>query len=117
MKHQKKGKTLGRTKEPREALMRNLATSFFLHGKLKSTKVKVKFLRSQVEKLITLAKKDVLHNRRQAISVLYDAKAVKKLFEVYGPKYQARKGGYTRITKLPTRLGDGAEMAVLELVD
>lgn len=117
MRHLRKGKTLGRTKEPREALMRSLATSFFLHGKLKSTKVKVKALRPMVEKLITLGKKDILHNRRQAFSVLYDEKAVKKVFEVYGPKYQARKGGYTRITKLPTRLGDGAEMAVIELVD
>ena len=117
MKHQKKGKTLGRTKEPREALMRSLATSFFLHGKLRTTKVKTKALRPMVEKLITLGKKDVLHHRRQALQVLYDEAAIKKLFEVYGPKYKERKGGYTRITKLPTRLGDGAEMAVLELVD
>jgi len=117
MRHLRKGKTLGRTKAPREALMRSLATSFFLRGKLKSTKVKVKALRSQVEKMITLAKKDILHNRRQAFKVLYDDLAVKKLFEVYGPKYKEKKGGYTRITKLPPRLGDGAEMAVLELVD
>lgn len=117
MRHQKKGKTLGRTKAPREALMRSLATSFFLHGKLKTTKIKTKALRPLVEKLITLGKKDILHHRRQVLQVLYDDKAVKKVFEVYGPKFKERKGGYTRITKLPTRLGDGAEMAVLELVD
>jgi large subunit ribosomal protein L17 len=70
-----------------------------------------------VEKLITLGKKDILHNRRQILQVLYDEKVAKKVFEVYGPKYKERKGGYTRITLLPTRLGDGAEMAVLELVD
>lgn len=117
MRHLRTGKTLGRTKEPREALLRSMATSFVLHGKIRSTKVKIKVLRPIVEKMITLGKKDILHNRRQALSYLYDEAAVKKVFEDYGKKFAARNGGYTRITKLPRRLGDGAEMAVLEMVE
>lgn len=117
MRHQKKGRTLGRKAEPRKALMRNLATSFIVYEKIKTTKAKAKELKPIVEKYITLAKKDTLHNRRQALKDLYLEAAVKKLFEVLGPKYKDRQGGYTRLVKLPARSGDGAEMAVLELVD
>ncbi len=116
MRHNRKGKVLGRTKEPREALMRSLATSFVVYEKITTTKAKAKALRPVVEKLITLAKNDILHNRRQALKYLYTDASVKKLFEVIGPKYQERKGGYTRITKLGSRAGDGAEMAVIETV-
>ncbi len=117
MRHQKKGKTLGRKKEPREALVRSLATSFVVYEKIKTTAVKAKVLRPVVEKLITLAKEDTLHNRRLALKKLYVEGAVKKLFEVIGPKFKERNGGYTRITKLNPRVGDGAEMAIIELVD
>ena len=117
MRHKKKGKTLGRKKAPREALIRGLVTSFVIYEKIKTTHAKAKVLRPVVEKIITLAKKDTLHNRRQAIKVLYLEDAVKKLFEVIGPKYKERKGGYTRIVKLNPRKNDSAKMAILELVE
>lgn len=117
MRHQKSGKTLGRKAEQVKALKRNLATSFIIYEKVKTTKTKAKLLRPIVEKLITLGKKDTLHRRRQVLKVVYLEGAAKKVFEVLGPKYQERKGGYTRIVKLPRRQSDGAEMAVLELVD
>ena len=117
MRHQKKGKTLGRTKEPREALIRNLATSFIVYEKIQTTTPKAKLLRPFIEKIITNAKIDNLTNRRKALKTLYTEGAVKKLFEVIGPRFKERKGGYTRITKINSRAGDNAEMAVIELVD
>jgi len=117
MRHQKKGKTLGRTKEPRKALMRNLATSLIVYEKIKTTTPKAKVLRPYVEKIITLGKVDTLANRRQALKTLYTQGSVKKLFEVLGPKFKERKGGYIRITKLNSRVGDNAEMSLIELVD
>lgn len=116
MRHNRKGKVLGREKAPREALTRSLVTSLVVFEKIKTTKAKAQVTRPKVEKLITLAKNDTLHNRRQALKVLYTPGAVKKLFEVLGPKYKERKGGYTRIIKLTPRAGDGAEMAVIEFV-
>lgn len=116
MRHQKKGKTLGREKAPREAMMRNLATSFIIYEKITTTTPKAKLLRPMVEKIITLGKVDSIHNRREALKVLYVEGAVSKLFEVIGPRYKERNGGYTRITKIPPRLGDNAAMAVLEMV-
>ncbi|MEK7653549.1 MAG: 50S ribosomal protein L17 [Patescibacteria group bacterium] len=117
MRHRKKGKIFGREKAPREAMLRNLATSFIIYEKIKTTKAKAKATRPLVEKLITLAKKDTLANRRQAYKFLYIDGAVKKLFEVLGPKFKERKGGYTRIVKISPRKNDGAEMAILELVE
>lgn len=116
MRHNRKGKVLGRTKAPREALMRSLATSFVVYEKIKTTTAKTKAMRPIVEKLITLGKTDTLHNRRQAMKYLYTDGAVKKLFEVLGPKYKERKGGYTRIVKLGTRPNDAAEVSIIELV-
>jgi len=116
MRHNRKGKTLGREKAPREALMRGLATSFIVYEKIKTTKAKAKFLRPIVEKLITLGKTDNLASRRKALAYLYTDGAVKKLFEVLGPKYKERKGGYSRIIKIAPRKNDGADMAVIELV-
>lgn len=116
MRHNRKGKVLGRTKAPREALLRSLATSFVVYEKIKTTQAKAKALRPIVEKLITLSKNDTLHTRRQALKYLYTEGAVKKLFEVLGPKYKSRKGGYTRIIKLAPRPNDAAETAVIELV-
>lgn len=116
MRHNRKGKVLGRTKAPREALMRSLVTSFIVYEKIKTTTAKAKALRPLVEKYITLGKTDTLHNRRQALSFLYTEGAVKKLFEVIGPRYKERKGGYTRIIKLAPRQNDGAEVAIIEMV-
>ena len=116
MRHNRKGKSLGRTKAPREALMRSLVTSFVVYEKIKTTTAKAKALRPLVEKYITMGKTDTLHNRRQALKFLYTEGAVKKLFEVIGPKYKDRKGGYTRIVKLAPRQNDGAEVAIIELV-
>ncbi len=117
MRHQKKGKSLGRTKAPREALLKNLATNLLIYEKITTTEAKAKATRPLVEKIITLGKKDTLANRRQALKKLTGEKTVKKLFEAIGPKYRSRPGGYTRITKLPPRKSDGARMACLELVE
>ncbi|OQA35583.1 MAG: 50S ribosomal protein L17 [Parcubacteria group bacterium ADurb.Bin326] len=117
MRHNRKGKVLGRTKAPREALMRSLATSFVVYEKIKTTKAKAKFLKPIVEKLITLGKTDTLHNRRKAMEYLYTDGAVKKVFEVLGPRFKERKGGYTRVVKLSPRVNDAAEMAILEVVE
>lgn len=117
MRHQKKGKTLGRKAAPRKALLRSMATSFVVYEKITTTKVKAKVLRPIVEKIITLGKTDTLHNRRQVLKTLYLEGATKKVFEILGPRFKERKGGYTRITKIPRRAGDNAEMAILELVD
>ncbi len=117
MRHQNTTKTLGRKKEPREAMLRSLTTSFIVYEKIKTTEAKARVLRPIVEKMITLGKKDTLHARRQAIKDLYLEGAVKKLFEVVGPRFKERNGGYTRIVKLPRRLNDAAKMAILEMVE
>lgn len=98
-------------------MLRSLATSFFIYEKIKTTEAKAKVLRPIAEKLITLAKKDTLANRRQALRFLYLQGAVKKLFEVLGPKFKERNGGYTRIVKLMPRKNDSAKMASLQLVE
>jgi len=116
MRHRKKGKILGREKAPRKALTRNLADSFIIYEKIKTTQAKAKVMRPLLEKIITLAKQDTLHHRRQVKKLVYTEGAIKKVFEVLGPKYKDRQGGYTRITKLPPRHGDAAKMAMLELV-
>jgi len=117
MKHRIKGKILGREKAPRQALMRGLATSFVIYEKIKTTQAKAKAVKPLIEKIITLGKVDTLHHRRQVLKVLYLTGAIKKVFEVLGPRFKARQGGYTRIVKLPPRKNDGAEMAILELVE
>lgn len=117
MRHQKTGKILGRKKAPRKALLRSLATSFFVYEKIRTTEAKAKVLRPIVEKMISLAKKDTLAHRRQALSYLYLAPVVKKLFELIGPRFQNRPGGYTRLVKLLPRKTDGAKMAILALVE
>lgn len=116
MRHQKKGKILDRKKEARKALLRNLATSIIIYEKVKTTKAKAKAVQPLVEKLISIAKKNDLIARRQLLKVLYHKKAVKKVLEVLGPRYQAKKGGYTRIINIGRRLGDGAEISQIELV-
>ena len=116
MRHQKRGKILDRKKAPREAMMRNLATSLILYEKIKTTTAKAKALRPLAERLVTIAKKNDLTARRRLLAVLYHKKAVSKALEVIGPRYQDRHGGYTRITKIGKRQGDGAEVAQIEFV-
>jgi large subunit ribosomal protein L17 len=97
-------------------MMRNLVTSLVLYEKIITTAAKAKELRSLAEKMITLAKREDLQARRQAAEVLNDDKALKKLFDTMGARYRDRNGGYTRITKLDYRMGDGAPLAAIEFV-
>jgi len=117
MRHRKKGKSLGRKVGPRKALMKSLATSLVLKGQIKTTEAKAKALRPIIEKYITAAKNNTLATKRRLLAYFYDEKAVKKLLDDIGPKFKARKGGYTRIIKIGSRQGDGAKMALIEFVD
>ncbi len=116
MRHQVKKGKLGRNTAHRRALMRNLVTSFLERERVKTTLAKAKSARPVAEKMITLAKRGTLHARRQALAYLTKEAAVKKLFDEVGPRFSERPGGYTRIVKLDRRAGDGASMAMLELV-
>ncbi len=116
MRHRNKVKILDRKTGPRKALLRNLATNLILYEKIKTTEAKAKTLRPVVEKLITKGKAGDLHAKRELLKYLYLENAVKKVLEDLGPRYKDRKGGYTRITKLGTRKGDGAQMAQIEFV-
>ena len=113
---------LGRTADHREALLKTMATDLILKGKIETTEMKAKELRSVVDELITIAKKNTLAARRQAIASLRDVKtkdgktAVQVLFDEIAPKYADRNGGYTRVTKTGVRRGDAAPMAIIELV-
>jgi large subunit ribosomal protein L17 len=107
---------LGRPSNERVAMLRNLTTSFLKHGKIHTTEMRAKEVKSIAEKMITLAKKGDLHSRRQALSYLYDETVVSDLFTKVAPKYNDRNGGYTRILREGPRRGDAAEMVILELV-
>ncbi|MCF7835845.1 MAG: 50S ribosomal protein L17 [Candidatus Marinimicrobia bacterium] len=115
MKHQSKGRKLGRKKEQRIALLKSLSNSLIKHGKIKTTEAKAKELRPHIEKLITRSKEGTLANRRILTNHFSD-NLVKKMIDEIGPKYKERNGGYTRITKLGPRLIDGSPMAIIELV-
>src|SRR5215468_3879388 len=117
MRHGKVHRKLNRTAEHRKALFANLAASLIKHEQIITTLPKAKELRPIVEKLVTLAKKGGLHARRQAVAELRDIAQVKKLFDVIGPRYKERDGGYTRIMKAGFRYGDNAAKAVIEFVD
>lgn len=117
MRHRKHRNQLGVKKEHREALLANLSTALIQHGRIKTTLKKAKALRPFVEKVITLAKKGSLHDRRIAISRVRDVDAVHELFDDKVEQFKERNGGYTRIYKLGTRRGDAAEMALIELID
>lgn len=118
MRHNVSGKRLGRTTNQRKALMKNLATALIEHERIETTLVKAKELRSYVEPFITLAKTDSVANRRLAMSRLGSKAAVQKLFNPeFRARFGERPGGYTRILKMAPRLGDAAEMALIELVD
>jgi large subunit ribosomal protein L17 len=117
MNHGKRGRRFNRTQSHRGAMFSNLAISLIEHEQIVTTLPKAKDLRPVVEKLITLGKRGDLHARRQAIAELRHVETVKKLFEVIGPRYAERNGGYTRIIKAGFRQGDNAPVAVIELVD
>jgi len=116
MRHRRNLRKLGRTTAHRKALLRNLSTSLFDKERIATTLVKAKELRPFAEKLITLARKDNLHSRRLAARSIQDRAVVRKLFDTLGPRFAQRNGGYSRILKLGWRQGDGAEMAILELL-
>lgn len=117
MKHGIKGRKLGRNSAHRKALFRNLAIALFNHELIKTTLPKAKDLRPYAEKLMTIAKKDTLANRRLAISILGDQTIVNKLFKEIGPRIANRNGGYLRVLKYGFRTGDKAPMAIVEVVD
>ena len=117
MRHRKQGRKLNRTASHRKAMFANMAASLIEHEQIVTTLPKAKELRSVVDKIITLGKRGDLHARRQAISRIRDVAQVKKLFDVIGPRYKNRNGGYTRVLKAGFRYGDNAPMAVIELVD
>jgi large subunit ribosomal protein L17 len=117
MRHRVKGKSFGRTAEHRKAMMKNMATSLFLHGRVETTTEKAKELRRFAEPIITKAKRGDLHARRLVQRDIQDREVLQKLFSEIGPKYAERAGGYTRVLHLGHRSGDAAEMSIIELVD
>ena len=117
MRHRNSGRKLQRTSSHRAALFRNMAAALIKHEQITTTTAKAKELRPYVEKLITLAKKGGLSNRRLAFALLMDDAQLVKLFDVLAPRYAGRAGGYTRIVKAGIRASDAAPIAIIELVD
>ena len=117
MRHHISGRKLSRPTDHRLLMYRNLATDLLRYGKIVTTEAKAKEVRTVAERMITLAKKGSLYNRRQALAFSTDKKVVARLFEELAPRYANRAGGYTRITKLGPRTGDSAPMVQLELVE
>jgi len=116
MRHLRGGKKLKRDAGSRKALLRGLVTSIIQEERVITTVTKAKAVKPLVDKMITLGKRDTLHARRQAASFLETPGSVKKVFDTLGPRFSQRAGGYTRITRLGFRKGDGAEQAMIELV-
>ncbi|OGL72303.1 50S ribosomal protein L17 [Candidatus Uhrbacteria bacterium RIFCSPHIGHO2_12_FULL_57_11] len=116
MRHRKVGKKLGRTTGPREALLRNLATSVILYERVRTTKAKARAVRPLVEDLVTIGKTPGIPARRRLTAILRTEGAVRKVVEVLGPRYRDRRGGYTRVTKIGRRQGDAAEIVQIEFV-
>ena len=117
MRHNKSGKRLGRNTPHRTAMLRNMVTSLFDHEKITTTDARAKELRKVVDRMITLGKRGDLHARRQVLSVIRDQQIVAKLFDQIGPRYKDRPGGYTRIIKIGSRLGDNAPQSIIALVE
>jgi large subunit ribosomal protein L17 len=117
MRHGKVHRKFSRTNEHRRAMFGNMAAALIKHEQIVTTLPKAKDLRPIVEKLVTLGKRGDLHARRQAVAEIRDVAMVKKLFEVLGPRYKKRDGGYTRVLKAGFRFGDSAPVAVIEFVD
>lgn len=117
MRHNKTGRSLGRNSSHRSAMLRNMVTSLLNHEKITTTDIRAKELRILAEKMITLGKRGDVHARRQALEVIRERKVVAKLFDMIGPRYKDRPGGYTRIIKLGYRAGDNAPLSQIELVE
>ncbi len=116
MRHRKKGKKLDRKKAPRELMLRNLASSIIIYEKVKTTEAKAKAVKPLLEKAITIAIKGGLNGRRELIKILPQPLAIKKAMDILSPKYKDRRGGYSRIIKIGSRIGDGAKVVQIELV-
>jgi len=116
MRHLNSGKKLGRNPSHRRATLRNLVTNLFEHGRITTTLTRAKAARPVAEKIITLGKRDTLQSRRQAAAYIMTPDATKKLFGEIAPKFADRAGGYTRIVHAGVRVGDGAKVAILELI-
>jgi len=117
MRHSKTINHLGRTSSHRKSMLANMASSLILHKKIRTTTAKAKALKTFIEPIITKSKEDTTHSRRTAFSLLKDKTAVAELFREISPKIAERPGGYTRILRTGYRLGDNADMCILELVD
>jgi large subunit ribosomal protein L17 len=117
MRHRSKGRQLSRTASHRRALLNNMATSLFAHGRVVTTEAKAKELRPFAEKLITLARRGDLHAMRLVERNIKDRAVRERLFKDIGPRFASRPGGYTRILKMGHRPGDGADVARIELLD
>jgi large subunit ribosomal protein L17 len=117
MRHRKAGYKLGRRTAHRWALFRNLLVALFRHERIRTTEAKAKAVRGLAERMVTLAKREDLHARRQVLTMVPDTEVVKKLFDTVAARYGERHGGYTRIVKTDVRPGDAAPMVLLELVD
>ena len=117
MRHGNSGRKLNRTASHRKAMLANMAVALIKHEQIVTTLPKAKELRPYVEKLVTLGKTATLHTRRQAYAQLPDKKWAAKLFDILGPRYKERPGGYIRVLKAGFRFGDNAPMAVIEFVD
>jgi len=117
VRHRKAGRRLGMPSDRRKALLRGLARSMLLHEAIRTTEPRAKELRRFVERLVTISKRGDVAARRLAMQKLPDKRMVEKLFDVYGPRYEGRPGGYTRIIKLGPRKGDSASMVRIEFVE
>lgn len=116
MRHRKAGRKLNRTTSHRLMMLRNMVTSLFEHERIETTEAKAKEVRSLAERLITLGKRGDLHARRQVIRIINSTKVTHKLFDEIAPRFAGRDGGYTHIFKTRSRLGDGAALAIIELI-
>jgi len=117
MRHRNQGRKLNITSSHRVAMFANMMAALIKHEQIKTTLPKAKTIRPVIEKLVTLSRRNNLHARRQALAQIRDEAQVRKLFEVIGPRYAARPGGYTRVLKAGFRPGDNAAMAFIEFVD
>lgn len=117
MRHAVAGRKLGRTTAQRKSLFRNLTTELFRHDKVRTTEAKAKAVRPLAERLITLAKRGDLHAMRLAARDLHDPAVLRRLFDEIAPRYEAREGGYIRISRLGPRKGDAAPMVLMSLVE
>ncbi len=117
MRHNNAGKQLGRDSKHRRSLFRNLVTALLEHGKIETTVTKAKEIKPIAEKIITIGKRGTLHDRRQVLAYVKSETVVSKLFESIAPRLLDRAGGYFRVVRTRRRLGDSAEMAIIEFVD